>query len=32
MNGQGIDFLIGVFILCVIPALPVLVSRKPRED
>lgn len=28
MNGQGIDFLLGVFILCVVPALPALLRRR----
>lgn len=30
-DGQGINFIIGLVILCVIPALPVLASRGKRK-
>ena len=29
MDGQGIAFLIGIFVLCVVPAL---VWERPKED
>lgn len=32
MDGQGIDFIIGIIVLCVIPALPVLVSKHTKEN
>ena len=32
MNGQGMDFILGVFILCVVPALPALVHKLTKED
>ena len=32
MNGQGMDFIIGVFVLCVVPALPALVAKYGKEN
>lgn len=31
MNGQGIDFLLGVFILCVVPAIPTLLRKRDHD-
>ena len=32
MNGQGLAFIIGIIALCIVPAIPALVSRNRKES